>query len=436
MLKFGINNIGKIFLGSHAIGKAYLGSNLVFQTGSTPTPTPGDLPAGYKACDWIASASNIYIDTGVTLNADYSVEIVAKIYKYANTGYYCLFGYKDSDGTQFTIRDNNNLTQIGFLHSTNAGISVEDYEHSLNRTARLDWKTYGIYKNIAKIDGTTVHTFAASTGQDSFAHTLTLLARHTAATSYDFYAFQYLKACKIWDDNDTLVRDFIPAYEEATSKFGLWDKVSGAFFTSGSSNKLLGNLRDITLPTGYTQLDFVRFTGGQSIHVSEAVHATDCFDIEWKWNATTAQQRILRVPGAAFELYINGSTKMAFNYGADAKWVSTNYVADLGHAHCKMDGYAKSLLIDSHAASKTMSLSSYTAAEDKDIFYIGGDETTANPLGQFDLYSFKKYEGNVLVHDFIPVKDTNDVYGLYDIIGQAFYPSATATPLQGGLIKD
>lgn len=39
MIKLGSNSIGKIYLGSNSIGKAYLGSNLVFQKGSSPTPS-------------------------------------------------------------------------------------------------------------------------------------------------------------------------------------------------------------------------------------------------------------------------------------------------------------------------------------------------------------------------------------------------------------
>ena len=48
MLKYGANNIGKIFLGSNEIGKAFLGSNLVFQKdgGGQPQPTVNYLISG------------------------------------------------------------------------------------------------------------------------------------------------------------------------------------------------------------------------------------------------------------------------------------------------------------------------------------------------------------------------------------------------------
>ena len=61
MIKLGTNSIGKIYLGSNSIGKAYLGSNLVFQKGSSPTPSIQ--PVFYDALvfDGVASISTSYV---------------------------------------------------------------------------------------------------------------------------------------------------------------------------------------------------------------------------------------------------------------------------------------------------------------------------------------------------------------------------------------
>ena len=411
--------------------------------GGSPTPpgpeppTPGPLPSGYLECDWIASANNCYINTGIYPKADYSVEIVAKYYKYANDGYQALFGTRDGDNSWFTIRDNNNVTQLNFNRSTNAGVANESYSYSINRSERANnWKTYGIYKNLAKIDGTTVNTFSNSTGSTAFPYPLFLLAMNNANSSIINYCYQYVKAAKIWDENDTLVRDYIPAYEVSTSKFGLWDKVTSTFHPSDSANDFIGNLRNITLPSGYTQLDFVRFTGSQRIEFTETVKSTDCFEMDFKFNDLTKQQRVFAVENRRADLYINGSTQMAFNWGASTISKSLSVAADYGHVYCKHDGYAKSLYIDCHATTKTQSLSSYTAYEDKTAWWIGEWGTISNPWPRMDLYSFKKYENNVLVRNLIPCKNPSDVYGLYDILKNEFLPSSEATALQGGFIKD
>lgn len=44
MIKFGTNNIGKIYFGSNLIEKAYFGSNLVYSSGSSPVPDPDPDP--------------------------------------------------------------------------------------------------------------------------------------------------------------------------------------------------------------------------------------------------------------------------------------------------------------------------------------------------------------------------------------------------------
>ena len=67
MIKLGSNSIGKIYLGSNSIGKAYLGSNLVFQKGSSPTPSIQ--PVFY---DRLVFDGTAYIETGITPPADAS----------------------------------------------------------------------------------------------------------------------------------------------------------------------------------------------------------------------------------------------------------------------------------------------------------------------------------------------------------------------------
>lgn len=50
------------------------------------------------------------------------------------------------------------------------------------------------------------------------------------------------------------------------------------------------------------------------------------------------------------------------------------------------------------------------------------------------LYSCKIYDDGVIVRDFIPCKNSSDIYGLYDTVDNQFYPSATSTPFLGGQI--
>lgn len=75
MLKYGANNIGKIFLGSNEIGKAYLGENLVWQSGGV-TPLPYDAEIEY-----LAGNGSPYIDSGIECTGDLSVEFKVMLTK-------------------------------------------------------------------------------------------------------------------------------------------------------------------------------------------------------------------------------------------------------------------------------------------------------------------------------------------------------------------
>ena len=423
-------DILKAYLGNVEVKKIYLGSTLVYGGDDGG----GGIPSRYIECDWIASANASYIDTGIKPNPNYSIEVVAKIYKYANNGYYTLFGTRNGNNARFTMRDNNNSTVTSFLRSTSATTAYAYYDHSINRTDRANsWYTYGLYKNLAKINGTVVNTFDESTSTVLFPYNLYLSANNNAGSVGD-YGYYYFKSCKIWDDSDTLVRDYVPAYDTLSGKFGLFDKVESVFSSSGSANEFVGNLRNVTLPSGYTQLDFIRFTGSQTIRFEETVSPTDCFEMEWKWNTLTKQQRAL-LSGYYFVLYINGSTVNAFNYGSTAIWKSTGANADYGHNYMLFDGLNKSFFINAHATTKTLSLSSYTA-EGTASYWILGSNASNGQYASMDLYGLKRYVSGNMTRNLIPCVNSNEIYGFYDIVTDEFRTPTNSTTLSGGYIKD
>ena len=103
MLKYGDNNIGKVYLGSNSIGKAYLGSNLVFQKGSSPTPSIQ--PVFY---DRLVFDGTAYIDTNIVPPENFSIRI--------NLGHETLkapqriFMCKGTNDTAFGMLLNNSTT--------------------------------------------------------------------------------------------------------------------------------------------------------------------------------------------------------------------------------------------------------------------------------------------------------------------------------------
>lgn len=64
------------------------------------------------------------------------------------------------------------------------------------------------------------------------------------------------------------------------------------------------------------------------------------------------------------------------------------------------------------------------------IFALNHDGET-NWFTQGRIYYLKIYDNNMLVRDYVPVKNAEGVYGLYDKVTNMFYTSATDSPLIG-----
>jgi hypothetical protein len=60
------------------------------------------------------------------------------------------------------------------------------------------------------------------------------------------------------------------------------------------------------------------------------------------------------------------------------------------------------------------------------------DVGTAKYFLSAKLYSCQIYDGNTLVRDFIPVKTTTNIYGLWDKINKVFYKNAGTGTFTGG----
>ena len=72
MSYIGINSMGKLILGTTEIAKAYLGTQLVFQSGSGPTPPPVVIPVFYN---YIYFDGTAYIETNYVLPENCSIRV-------------------------------------------------------------------------------------------------------------------------------------------------------------------------------------------------------------------------------------------------------------------------------------------------------------------------------------------------------------------------
>lgn len=110
-----------------------------------------------------------------------------------------------------------------------------------------------------------------------------------------------------------------------------------------------------------------------------------------------------------------------FNGGSfDAK---TRHTVEMSCTEFKVDG----------TTTATYSVDAFQCTNNLLIASVQNSEQSENFVGKY--YSFKVYDGNNLVRDYVPVKDSQGVYGLYDRINDTF-SSSTGSLAGGGYIYD
>ncbi|MBQ7245033.1 MAG: hypothetical protein IJS34_01530, partial [Alphaproteobacteria bacterium] len=178
------------------------------------------LPAGYTELEYIESTGTQYIDTGVKLTSSHTVEIKFN----TPTAYHMfLYGGRISNESEYygLYLDSSVKIQQGF------GGTKPTYD--VSNFSNLDI----IYKNdkgTISWNGTELGTISGTFGGTYNAY---LFAINQAGSAHSYTYTGKIYYAKIWDNN-TLVQDLVPA-KNASGVIGMYDTVSGAFFTNAGS---------------------------------------------------------------------------------------------------------------------------------------------------------------------------------------------------------
>lgn len=233
-IKHGTTSIGAIYKGTTKISRVYKGDTIVYQEGN-------QLPPEFIELEYIESTGTQYIDTGYKLTNLSKSVIEIKLNDNVSNGSYGMFGARaDSDINNFTERvfkDTNDLQIIlDFNNSSYAQYRLT--ENNLNNSdlykTIIDKNERSIYKN---------NVFLATNNticSDTFTSLLNAYLFACNGTNWN-NAQVKLYSCKIFDNN-TLIRNFIPAYRRVDGVVGLYDLVNGVFYTNaGTGTFLKGN---------------------------------------------------------------------------------------------------------------------------------------------------------------------------------------------------
>ena len=180
--------------------------------------------------EYLESNGTQYINTGVYVTPDYSVEVTF-VMTQRKTTWDTLFGTRSGNTARFTARWANSATgKLGVHRSKAKGTSYESYDDAnATKTAVTDtWHTIKLAKREYSFDGQLRKTFSAATSTATFPYPIYLFALCNAGSPADYGYFRIQKA-RMWDSNDNLIRDFIPVIDKEGIAC-MYDKVNGEFY--------------------------------------------------------------------------------------------------------------------------------------------------------------------------------------------------------------
>ena len=393
------------------------------------------LPDGYTQLEYIQSSGTQCIDTGLTCNKadNYQIKIdceLANEDKYAGANGYLQYQASIMNG----VRGNLSVVYKNYIET----ISVDNV---VKQTS--DWSSFS---------GSNVKIGILRLGNSNDTW---LLADMQSGKIY---------SCEIYKD-DGIIRNFIPC-KNSNDVVGLYDIVGNQFyqnngtgsFTAGPETpsvvvdkitiNYLGNndvvdiddkpIKELskdtewifqyvpgpTLPSGYTELEYIQSSGTQYIDTGFKPSGNSGIVVDYQQVGTIAYQDPLfgarqSSSNTAFSMWLSSNVTYPQygNVSYDAKPISINnntrliYKLDKGIASC---------------GDKTVSFSqlSFTSSYNLVLFSVntGGTVDTRRISGK--LYNCKIYDNNEIVRDFIPCKNPSGVIGLYDTVNSQFYQNA------------
>lgn len=232
-----------------------------------------------------------------------------------------------------------------------------------------------------------------------------------------------LYSCKIYKDT-TLVRDFIPAKRVSDGMRGLWDKVNYKFYTDINGNNFTAGTEKSAIAAIGTPIEYIQSSGTQYINsgfIPKATTRTIMKAEPMSWSAWSAffGTRNATSPTAsqAYIAAVPAATLYRSDYFGSSLTAETSTIMQITNIDKNKNICSFNNIMITNTSS--------TVNATTNMFLLAlNDVGTAKYFLSAKLYSCKIYDGDTLVRDFIPIKTTTNVYGLWDKVNKVFYSNA------------
>ena len=174
---------------------------------------------------------------------------------------------------------------------------------------------------------------------------------------------------------------------------------------------------------GYTQLQYIESTGGQYIDTGLAAGSNTRVLAQYKLNSvgftSPISVRDENSAGAGFGVGVNGSQQFISDYNGDRKVFTTITPNATDIITVDKNKNVCTITIGGHSETVTNTASTFTTTNTLPFFAQNSAGSMSS--GKYIFYSFKMWNNNTLVRDFVPAKNSSGVVGMYDKVSGEFF---------------
>ena len=195
--------------------------------------------------------------------------------------------------------------------------------------------------------------------------------------------------------------------------------------------RIYGNSMQLLLPSEYQQVEYIESTGEQYIDTGIIANQNTGFEIKFlpKNKISSSTTEYGNVFGARTKSSVNEYQLTTYrsdgtpDYQGTFRLGTISYDGGITIGETNVISLKSGLYTKSDGVQATLD-GEFTSPCTITLFALNNNGTPAQH-GSFQLFSFKLYDGDTLVRNFIPCYRVSDsVIGLYDIVNDVFYENA------------
>ena len=285
----GLNYL-KLFGGTELLPETYL--DTVTLDGAC---VQRNLPDGYTQVEYIESSGTQYIDTGINSTNGYTINtnILFTSFSYTQviTGSYSRPGGSSTgDSARYFLRVSNGTGSVFYQYNSNTSYGSTNL--SLNTKHNIKCK---LTKDSQYLEVDGILKTETTISADQAPVSLFLLANVGASGAPDNLCYARIYDCQYYDNNNVIIRNFIPTKRNSDNVLGLYDTVSNTFFTNAGSGTFTAG-SDVTTPSPDTPIDIVCNNGVLGIDNQGNITVTGTTETVEDANGNTASaERLLAI---------------------------------------------------------------------------------------------------------------------------------------------